>query len=342
MDDVRQMQTGTFEFTLIAETGHRFGDFTPYVASVNGAGVVAFQAALRTGGSGVFVGDGRSVSTVVHTVDGPLGGIFSHPDINERGEVCFYACLKAGGQRVFIVRDGTLAIIPTDGCEFQSIGPLGPTMNDHGTLAFRASLVGYAGVFSGSREAVVAIADNRGKFSAFHGLPVINGKGTVVFRADLSRGGQGIYAGSGGSLTVIAETGEQFRDLSKFPTLNDEDMVVFAGNLSSGGAGIFAATARGVTPLVAADGMFESYRGALANNSGLVAFCATPRRGRLGVFSGPDPVANRIICIGDSLFGSTVTDFALNPVSVNESAQMAIRVSLSDNRQVILRIDPLR
>jgi hypothetical protein len=37
-----------------------------------------------------------------------------------------------------------------------------------------------------------------------------------------------------------------------------------------------------------------------------------------------------------------VTGFALNPVSVNEVAQLAIWVSLADGRQAILRVDPVR
>ena len=37
---------------------------------------------------------------------------------------------------------------------------------------------------------------------------------------------------------------------------------------------------------------------------------------------------------------ATVVDFALNPVSVNERGQMAIRVALADGRQFILRADP--
>lgn len=41
---------GSFKFTLIAETGDRFSDFTAYVASINDTGVVALQAALREGG----------------------------------------------------------------------------------------------------------------------------------------------------------------------------------------------------------------------------------------------------------------------------------------------------
>src|SRR5262249_4310803 len=94
--------------------------------------------------------------------------------------------------------------------------------------------------------------------------------------------------------------------------------------------------------LVGANGAFEGFRGALVNRAGLVAFSATPRGGRLGVYAGADPVADRIIALGDPLLGSVVAAFALNPVSVNEAGQLAVRVSLADGGQAIVRADPVR
>ena len=85
---------------------------------------------------------------------------------------------------------------------------------------------------------------------------------------------------------------------------------------------------------------FESFRGVLINRTGLVVFYATPVGGRLGIYKGPDPVRDRVLSIGDPIFQSTMVEFALNPVSVNEKGQIAIRVNLEDGRQVILRADP--
>jgi hypothetical protein len=186
------------------------------------------------------------------------------------------------------------------------------------------------------------MADTRGRFSGFQGLPVINNQGTVAFRADLKGGGQGIYRGGGEAVVTIAETGDLFSDLAFFPAMNDEGTVAFGATLKAGGAGIFAVTDGAITPLVDANAPFESFRGVLISRAGLVAFCATPRGGRLGVYAGADPIADRVISLGDPLFGSTVTGFALNPVSVNEAAQLAIRVSLADDRQAIVRVDPVQ
>jgi len=92
--------------TVIATTGSRFSDFAPYVASVNDAGIVAFQATLEGGGTGVFMGSGGPVAPVAGLVS--LAGVTSHPDLNGAGAVSFYGNLAGGGQSVFLHRDGRL------------------------------------------------------------------------------------------------------------------------------------------------------------------------------------------------------------------------------------------
>jgi hypothetical protein len=224
-----------FSWTVIATTGERFSDFAPYVASVNDEDTVAFQAALRGGGTGVFTGNGGAITEVA----GPtlLAGVTSHPDLNNAGATSFYGVSADGGQGVFLLRDGRLQTIATtrDG-----IAAIGPTMNEVGTVAFRAEQTpGVSGVFAGDRAAAATVADTVGGWSAFHGLPLIDGRGTVVFRADREHGVQGIYAGRRGSIETIAETGDVFETLAFFPSATDGGTVAFAATLRAGGAGIF-------------------------------------------------------------------------------------------------------
>ena len=224
--------------TVVAATGERFSGFAPYVASVNDAGIVAFQAALRDGGSGVFAGDGRDVEELVGR--SLLAGITSHPDLNTGRDTSFYGELPRGGQGAFLHREGRLQIVAETRDAFASIGPLGPTMNEAGTVAFRADPEdGVSGIFAGDGAAVTTVADTNGPWSRFHGLPVITNDETVVFRADRKDGVQGIYAGRGGSVRTVAETGERFESLGLFPSANDRGTVAFAATLRSGGAGIF-------------------------------------------------------------------------------------------------------
>jgi hypothetical protein len=324
---------------VIATTGERFSDFAPYVASVNGAGLVAFQAAMRGGGSGVFAGDGGEVEEAA----GPslVGGVTSHPDVNDAGAMSFYGEQLDGGEGVFLFHDGRIETIGDTRGRFASIGPLGPTMNEAGTVAFRADPgEGVGGIFAGVGATVTKVAEMGDRWSRFHGLPVIDERGTVVFRADRQDGFQGIYAGRGGSIRTVVETGDVFETLGLFPSANDQGTVAFATTLHAGGAGIFTELDGRITPIIDTTGAFETFRGALVSDGGAVVIIGTPRGGSLGLFAGPDPVADRILALGDTLLGSTVDDLAANPVSVNASNQVAIRARLADGRQLILRSDP--
>ena len=329
-----------FSLTVIATTDDRFSGFAPYVASVNDAGTVAFQAALRVGGTGVFTGSGGAVAEVV----GPalLAAVTSHPDLNNAGAMSFYGDLLGGGQGVFLLRDGRLQAVADTHGPFASIGPLGPTMNETGTVAFRADRAqGVSGIFAGDGAAVTAVADTERLWSRFHGLPVITSDETVVFRADREDGVQGIYAGRGGSIRTVAETGETFETLGLFPSANDRGTVAFAATMRAGGGGLFTAEEGRITRIIDTDGAFEACRGALITNAGAVVCIATPPGGNLGLFAGPDPQLDRILAIGDPLLDSTVAEFGSNPVSVNAAGNVAISASLADGSQLILRADPI-
>ncbi|MEO5919361.1 MAG: choice-of-anchor tandem repeat NxxGxxAF-containing protein [Candidatus Limnocylindrales bacterium] len=275
------------------------------------------------------------MSTVADSTSGLLASVFSHPDINALGTVTAYATLEAGGRGVVRVRDGQIKVAAMDA------GPLGPTINDAGTVAFRIDETAPSGVFVTDGDAVRAIATAGLVFGGFHGLPVINHRGMVVFRADLAAGGEGIYVGDGGPPISIAETGDVFTGFGDFPTLIDDGAVAFCAKLRSGGSGVFVASEGFVATVIDTSGAFESFRGVLLDATGGVIFYGTPKDGRLGVFSGPEPDRDRLIGLGEPFDGSTVVDFALNPVSMNAVGQVALRVKLADDRQLILRADRL-
>src|SRR5438094_558143 len=83
-----------FSLTVVAMTGKRFSGFAPYVASVNDAGLVAFRAALRGGGSAVFAGDGGEVEELISR--SIHEGVTSHPDLNNARDASFYGDLARG------------------------------------------------------------------------------------------------------------------------------------------------------------------------------------------------------------------------------------------------------
>jgi len=313
-------------------------NFAPYVASINNEGLVAFQAELGGGRTGVYLSDGSDTHAVVETGDGAYHEIVSHPDINDRRSVSFYAKLAGGGTSlVLLSREGTFHV-RSDGNTCGEVGPLGPTMNEGDGIAFRAmDTSGLPAVFLLNNGKVDRIASSE---SGFQGLPVAGEDGSVLFRSDQSDNYKAIQLWRDGKIRVVVDTSVEFSDLGRFPTFNRLETIVFAATLRTGKSGIFVERNGEIASLIDSSREFQNFRGALIDALGAVVFFATPVRGELGVYCGPDPKRDRILGLGDPLFDATIVDLALNPVSVNDKGDLAIRVKLSDDRQYILRAEP--
>lgn len=346
-----------YTLTLVARAEGRLAQFGPYVPSINNRGVVAFAADLSDGGSGVYAGDGGDLITVVEVGPGAGGGgggaferVTSHPDLNDAGDTCFYAQLAGGGVGVFAIRGGELVRVSGHA------GPLGPSMNEAGVVAYRGVVGEVGGVYArllgvGAGGVVSeTIAETGAKYRAFHAIPAVNARGEVVFRAELVDGTHAFCVWRQGVGTrVVADTTREFASLAFFACPNDRGDIVFAG-VARGAAGecVFVASGDEVRPVicVGAGGLscangsaFESFRGALIDDEGRVVFIATPRGGRLGVFCGPDPDVHGVIGLGVPLLGSTVEDFALNPVSINGAGALGVRFKVADGRQFVAKME---
>jgi hypothetical protein len=336
------VQGRLYTLATIASNGDRFTDFAPYVPSINDEGIVAFQATLRDGRSGVFTSDGASVTDIAVTSSArcPAQRFTSHPDINRSGALAVYATLRTGEDALLIRTGGSPAAVGRQE-GFTAISPLGPTLNEAGDVAFRAVLAdGRACACLRRSTGVIDFVDTGQGYRGFEGLPVVDAQGRLFFRADLHDGRQGILMHHEGHTRAIATTGEELAEIARFFSVDDHGTVAFAGRRRSGLPGIFAATAGRLDGLLDAQAGFESFRGVLLDNAGPVVFYGTPVGGSLGIHTGPDPLRHRLLGLGDTFLGAAVVDFALNPVSVNERGQLAIRVALDDARQFVLRADP--
>jgi hypothetical protein len=330
-----------YKIETLAETGDQWLGFAPYVAAINPRGEVAFQAALRVGGTGLFLTQGNAISCVYDTVDSIFGYFYSHPALNHQQDICFYAKRLSGQTGLFLRSSGQLKALALTGNGLTQIGPLGPTMNQKGKIAFRASDVQKSGIFTVSRtEDVNCIADTQAQFSAFQGLPLINDLDQVVFRADLKNADQGIFMAEKGQLRAVAETGPDFSHLGLFPCLNANGNVVFSATKQSGESGIFQVATQAksqVKMLVDNTNGFESFRGALLSDQEQLIFFATTQQGNLGIFTGPDPQQDKLLAIRDPYLDSQIAEFALNSVSINAQGQLALRLKLANGKELIVR-----
>ena len=159
-----------YTITPVAPSDDRLRDFRPYVAAIDDHGTVAFQASLDEGRSGVFaaVDTARGRPEPMRESDGDLVSFDSHPDLSERC-VCFYGTTGAGARCLIGGPPNDLRVLASDA------GPLGPTVNARGDIAFRARPAdGGEGAFlsrGGSSRPLAATGD---RFRAFFGLPMFS------------------------------------------------------------------------------------------------------------------------------------------------------------------------
>jgi hypothetical protein len=331
----------SYRLTTLAQTGDRFRNFAPYVAAINESGLVAFQAGLAEDKGGVFVCEETGPREIVAATHSQSLHVYSHPDINDRGDLTFYASGDEGDTGVYFVSDGQCSCVVSRRPDAGRIGPLGPTLNDAGQVAFRAEdASGRCGIHSWSLGSVETIADADDQGESFDGLPVVVDSGALAFRATSRAGVSTIYLREGSRLTQVVDSAGEFCELGRFPDLNQAHQVAFVAKRVDGSCGAFSACEGVISTIVESRDGFASFRGVLLPTLEWPIFYATPVSGQLGIYAGLGSTRTRVLGIGDVYGGSEVAAFALNPVSVNSRGQLAIRIELSDGRQAIVRADP--
>ena len=95
-----------------------------------------------------------------------------------------------------------------------------------------------------------------------------------------------------------------------------------------------------MSPVADGAGAYDVLAHPRINASGMVAFEATlDLGGGAGIFTGPDPIGDKVIQSGDALFGSTVTEVEL--ADLDDAGRVAFEAHLADARFVVGRADPV-
>lgn len=341
---VSQIHAGQYTFTPIATTEAVFSAFGP--AAINDSGMVVFYGTLQTGGNGIYLWDGGSPITVTDTT-GPFTSLDITPTINNGGTVAFNGYTNAGNWEVNSWNSGTIVTIYDDTGMFSFLGS--PDINDSGTIAFYAGLdVGSDGIFSGNGGPTTTIADS-GSFDIFHGKPAINNSDSVAFIANpADTTDQGVFLGSGGPITTVADTSGLFNGFSDGVALNDGTVVAFQATFDTLGGeqhGIFTAHDGDVTPITDSSGLFDGFLNPTVNDLGEIAFSASFDAGGGGIFTGADPVLDKVIEIGDTLDGLIVTGISFGEIGgnhgLNNAGQLAFWARLSDGNVGLYLASPV-
>ncbi|WP_349262949.1 PEP-CTERM sorting domain-containing protein [Allocoleopsis sp.] len=102
-------------------------------------------------------------------------------------------------------------------------------------------------------------------------------------------------------------------------------------------------TSDGTTTTTIADtsGSFRSLLTPSINDKNTVAFFAELNSGERGIFPWSDSVVDRVIAIGDPLFGSVVEYLGFSRAGLNNSGQIAFSATLTDGTQGIYLATPV-
>lgn len=344
------------ELTTIAEASPTgpLRTFGPYVPSVDAEGRVAFQATRTDGSTAVFVGDGVGPARALE-VDGPYAQheVVSHPATSPRGIVWF---ARKGAHEAVLAHDGARveAVIGNDYPGLDAIGPLGPTTDDDGAIAFRGTAQGHP-VVGTARGGLIELFDDK-TLTRHAGLPIVRGE-RVLVRADDVRGRNVVVEVRGKEQRVLLATGRTYASLGAFVSADGERIAANVRRVDGQEALVEIADGTHHSHvLLEAGADFTSLRGVLVAGPHTV-FYATPHDGELAVYAlGREP--HRLVGLGDrwksgprvvpardsfaarsraELFGPRISDLALNPVSIHRAGWLAIRLALEDGQERIVR-----
>lgn len=372
-----KVEAASFNFTNIADNSNYFTLFGDYTGSENGNyftsfgtsretyysindnGTVAFQAFgnndRNRNYTGIFTSNGDYINLIARRSTAEASLLYG--DINNQDIVTYLAVFESGNPRTALLasdNDFQRSIVTTE------VYPISFSTNNNNDVAFSEH---YDGIYTSSKKTLVRdydpptnISDDQRSIIRFFDVD-INDNNTVVALVSFidtfnTISDPGIFKKSGNKKsTIIGDLDFQNAKLSVGqPQINNNDTIVFPGRLSQKSthrfidSGIFTIDSTGVISNIAGsnNSSFDFFRGASINDNDTVAFWARLDDGSSGIFTGSDPVNDKVITTGDSLFGSTVTSISCClKKSINNSGQIVFDAILDDGTHTIVRADPV-
>jgi len=339
--------------TIIAASGDAApagGNYSPFSfsnVSLNARHEVAFDAGVGVT-TGVFVGDGKTTSTI------SLGSA-THPFITPNGDVVFDVndsdTYRSNGKSIVsLVRSGDTA--PGGGTLTPLVGS--HTTNDNGAIAYSAFVsdsTATQGIFRSDGLETIAIARDDinaptgGSFTLLAN-PVINDRGQVAFYSNMTGGTAdfGIFRGEGQDLTPIFVTnqiapgGGTFSDFGD-PVINSHGQIATTVSLTNSDIGIFVGDGTD-TVAIALQGQPApkggNYKGQFIiptrlNDQGEVAFDArlTGGTSSSGIFRGDGKRTTPIAIGGTNAPGTTGTFASFRDFQLLNDGRVAFIATLT-------------
>ena len=352
------------------------------VPSMNASGQVAFLATggsaydLANFWQDIFKGGVGSLQKPV-SANGLKPHFLLDPSINDLADLG-YAAWEAdsesayglsGVSRIVRYKESTKSnIIIAEGdltdnsATFRAVR--GGSINNAGTVAFQATPHSnsheedYVMAGTGGNTVVVDVVGHLETFPFFSAPPPnpyfyppdirafplisVDSPNLDVLRIDVDTGT--IKVGGSLNWTVVAQDGSsEFVQTNKYTkSISNTAAVSFVANpVGPIDEGVYVAA--GGAPMLVADtsGEFDDFGSTSVSAAG-VAFKAKKDLGDWGLYTGPNPLSDKVLTAGDTILGhpSPVDIISINPTAMNDKGQIAMRVLFEDSTQKIVRADP--
>ena len=322
-----------YNFVDVADSGPDmpYNGFPTSVPAVNLDGTVVFPAQLNTGDSVLVTrtraGDYSTIATAKSF--GVTVGI------NDSGTVAFVSTTDSRNYELQTAKPG--GSVATIGGTPQGYNPYNLRLTNTGAIVFTTSNGISVADPSGTVRPLLRMGQNN--FTGFGAIPSMNDAGTIAFSGFTTRGGGIWLRAPGGQLTEILGADvstpgfgpyQSFQD----PVINASGQIAISASRPVGGGKVqdqllLYTPGKGFALLVD-DGAFNHLGIA---DDGTVAF-EGGLPGVAGIFTGSDPLKDKVIAYGDPLFGSAVTGLT-SYSAINNNGDIAFQYGLSDGREGI-------
>ncbi|HEV2294707.1 MAG TPA: choice-of-anchor tandem repeat NxxGxxAF-containing protein [Tepidisphaeraceae bacterium] len=332
--DLNSAQAASYTYANVADsTGPLSTQLLDY--GIGSTGQVAFTNMRDDGSYGLYRWNGTSLQTLAETSSAVPGWstVLTSPAINGAGQVSFFGVrinspTEALGGIYRAETNGSFTPVAVVDAGQNTTGfRLGTDINGSGLVAYQRRTGGVSRSIhtgNGTTEQTIYTVSDTDEL----GWLSVNSSGQVAIAGTV--GGTPTLLRDATNITPANFTG--FRS----PVLGDNGDITFAGTRSDGSRGVYRMTGATVTTLLdtVGDGFTSGFTQSTASNDGDVAFTATSATGGNGIYflaAGADPSeAQRVIGVGDSLFGGTVSSFLLAPRSLNDGDQIVFHYGLSN------------
>jgi hypothetical protein len=345
---------GSYSFVKIADTEAIF-ELLDMEPTLNDSGRVAFWAQESQNVDGIFTGTGGLLDTVLHVSETGVQDIWGYKSINSNGVVAVQL-QYLNNNTTIEVRDGAThtVIVSVSGTNLTDLAD--PQINDHGVVSFwgeelEVGVGTFQGIYTGNGIGPInTVVDHTAgaDFFRFAEYTSINNAGEVAYAAKADGGEYALYKNTGAVRTLVAAPNGSFESVGDAGFLNNNGDVVFNGGGMEGvwnWSGVYSGSGGTITEHIYAKGDDSvAYTFVVLypnrNDNGDIAFLAQRTGTGNGLYAGPDPVADKVLEVGDTLDGKTVVALSTGRHFLNNQGQMVFHVTLSDGSFAIYRADP--